>query len=425
VRQRQWRLRHALSPLIAADSHAPARRVGWRFVLVYALAYTGTWIALLTPVLITIALKIRQLTPGEAAGNHSLVLSVGAFFALVSNPFFGRLSDRTTSRFGMRRPWLIGGVLGGAVALLIVARADSVATVLVGWCLAQMSFNAVLAALVAVLPDQVPAEQRGTVAGVLGTCMPLGQLAGTFVVQSVAESTLAMFMVPALIGAAAILLLAITLGDRQLDPTQPVRATVSWYWVSPRRHPDFAWAWLSRFLVVLGTAFLTTYQPFYLTEKLGLPDRAVPGLIFRSMLVQASMVVALSVIGGRLSDALQRRKAFVICGAIVYAIGLWMIALADSYALFLAGMAATGIGHGLYFAVDLALVTEVLPDRQRDAAKDLGILNVTNALPQSVAPALAPAILVLSGGDYAWLFFAAGAIALGGSIAILPLKSVR
>jgi MFS family permease len=409
---------------IAVTGADRPRRVGWRFVLVYALAYTGTWIALLTPVLITIALKIRQLTPGEAAGNHSLVLGIGAFFALASNPFFGRLSDRTISRFGMRRPWLVGGVLGGVAALLIVARADSVAMVLIGWCLAQLSFNAVLAALVAVLPDQVPLEQRGTVAGVLGTCMPLGQLAGTFVVQSVAESTVAMFMAPAAIGAAAILLLAFTLDDRRLAPMQPVRETVSWFWVSPRRYPDFAWAWLSRFLVVLGTAFLTTYQPFYLTEKLGLPVGAVPGLIFRSMLVQASMVVVISVVGGRLSDALQRRKVFVIGGAVVYALGLWLVALADSYPLFLVGMAATGIGHGLYFAVDLALVTEVLPDRQRDAAKDLGILNVTNALPQSVAPLLGPAILALGGGDYSWLFFAAGAIALAGSLAILPLKRV-
>ena len=140
------------------------------------------------------------------------------------------------------------------------------------------------------------------------------------------------------------------------------------------------------------------------------------------MLVQSSMVVALSVIGGRLSDALQRRKAFVLGGAVVYALGLWIVALADSYSTFLVGMAATGIGHGLYFAVDLALVTEVLPDRERDAAKDLGILNITNALPQSIAPALAPAILAASGGDYAGLFLTAGVIALAGSIAILPLQ---
>jgi hypothetical protein len=42
-------------------------------------------------------------------------------------------------------------------------------TLLVGWCLAQLFFNALLAAEVAVLPDQVPAAQRGLVAGVLGS----------------------------------------------------------------------------------------------------------------------------------------------------------------------------------------------------------------------------------------------------------------
>ena len=79
---------------------------------------------------------------------------------------------------------------------------------------------------------------------------------------------------------------------------------------------------------------------FYLNDKLGLPQSEVPGLIFRSMLVQSSMVVALSVLGGRLSDALRRRKAFVIGGALVYALGLWIVALADSYAMFGAGRLA-------------------------------------------------------------------------------------
>ena len=46
-----------------------------------------------------------------------------------------------------------------------------------------MFFNALLAAMVAVLPDQVPVEQRGMVAGVLGVCLPVASVAGTFLVQ--------------------------------------------------------------------------------------------------------------------------------------------------------------------------------------------------------------------------------------------------
>jgi len=77
------------------------------------------------------------------------------------------VSDRTSSRLGMRRPWMIIGLLGGSLGILVVALAPSVPVVLAGWRIAQLSFNAVLAALVAVLPDQVPEVQRGTIAGAL------------------------------------------------------------------------------------------------------------------------------------------------------------------------------------------------------------------------------------------------------------------
>ena len=161
-----------------------------------------------------------------------------------------------------------------------------------------------------------------------------------------------------------------------------------------------------------------------LLSKLGFGDHQITELIFRAMLVQASMIVLASVVSGRFSDVVQRRKALVVAGASIYASGLWAAAAADTHNVFLIGMALTGIGHGVYFAVDLALVTEVLPDRERHAAKDLGILNIANALPQSVAPLLGWLILTLGGG-YTTLFIAAGCLALLGSFAILPLKSVR
>lgn len=411
----------------AAVDHKP--RVGWGFITLLAVAYTGTWLALLTPVLVTIALKVRHLDAATAASSLSLVLGFGAFFALIGNPLFGRLSDRTTSRFGMRRPWLVGGIVCGAAALLMIATAQSIAVVLIGWCLAQLAFNAVLAASIAVLPDQVPVEQRGTVAGVMGICLPLGQVSGTFLVQSVSGSMLLMFALPALIGIAAVVPFALMLRDRRLQPgsTPPLKVSgaAEVYWVNPRRHPDFAWAWLSRLLLVLGTAFLNTYQPFYLIDKLGLVARDIPTLIFKGILVQTAAVVVVSILGGRLSDAIGRRKVFVVIGGAAYAIGLWVIAAAPNYATFLLGMAFTGIGHGIYFAVDLALVTDVLPNRWRDAGKDLGIFNVANTLPQALAPALGPVILALTGGNYTWLFTVAGCITLLASFTILPVRSVR
>jgi hypothetical protein len=75
-------------------------------------------------------------------------------------------------------------------------------------------------------------------------------------------------------------------------------------------------------------------------------------------------------------------------------------------------------------AVDLALVADVLPDKD-NAAKDLGVFNVAGALPFSVAPAVAPAILAIGGGSYGALYAVAGICAIIGATAILPVKAVR
>ena len=87
-------------------------------------------------------------------------------------------------------------------------------------------------------------------------------------------------------------------------------------------------------------------------------------------------------------------------------------------------MAIGGLGFGMYMAVDLALVVDVLPDADH-AAKDLGVLNIAGALPFSLAPGIAPAILALGDGSYGVLFAVAGGCAVAGAAAILPVRGVR
>ena len=207
------------------------------------------------PLLVSLALKVNSLVGLEQAPNSlALVAGVGAAVAMFTNPFCGKLSDRTSSPLGMRRPWIVGGLVGGTLGVLVVAVAPTIPVVLLGWCVAQVGFNALLAAMVAVLPDQVPVEQRGMVAGVLGVCLPVASVVGTFLVKLFTGNTVAMFLVPCAVAAAFILLFAVTLPDRRLDrgdrPAWSVRELASTFWVSPRRNPDFAWAFTSRFLFV-------------------------------------------------------------------------------------------------------------------------------------------------------------------------------
>src|SRR5215207_7247492 len=180
----------------------------------------------------------------NARGGHR----DGALLAMVGNPFFGKMSDRTTSRLGMRRPWMVIGLVGGSLGILMVALAPSVPVVLVGWCIAQLLLNALLAALVAVLPDQVPTDQRGLVSGVLGICLPIASVSGTFVVQLFTGNQLAMFLAPCAIGGIAVLLFVLRLKDRRLAradrPTWSLREFASTFYVNPKENPDFAWAFV-------------------------------------------------------------------------------------------------------------------------------------------------------------------------------------
>ncbi|WP_218938285.1 hypothetical protein [Modestobacter altitudinis] len=113
----------------------------------------------------------------------------------------------------------------------------------------------------------------------------------------------------------------------------------------------------------------------------------------------------------------------MVTASIVYGLAMFAAAVAADVNGFLVGMAISGLGFGLYMAVDLALVADVLTGT--DTAKDLGVFNIANALPFSIAPAIASAVLAVSGGGYGALYAVAGVCAFAGAAAILPVRRVR
>lgn len=417
--------RSAESTERSTDADPAPDLVGRWFVARYWLANLSVSLLFLAPALVTLALKVGDLVDSsQAPRGLSLVTGVGAVVAMVGNPVFGRLSDRTMSPWGMRRPWIVAGLLGGTVGIVIVALAPTIGVVLVGWCIVQLMFNAVLAAVAAVLPDQVPSRQRGRIAGLLGACLPVASVLGTYIVQLFTGNVLAMFLAPCAVAGAFLILFVIRLDDRRrCTPPGPwsVRELAGTFYVSPRANPDFAWAFASRFLFVMAYAFLVTYQVYFLIDELGSTVDDVPHQIFVATSVQAAALVLASLACGRLSDRWHRRKPFVAVAAVTYAGALVVIASADGFSRFLVGETLAGIGFGAYMAVDLALVVDVLPD-PRTVAKDLGVLNIAGALPFAVAPTIAPVILLVAGGSYSVLYALAALCALAAAATVLPIR---
>ncbi|MFI5930784.1 MFS transporter [Actinoplanes sp. NPDC051494] len=402
-----------------------------RLIAAMAFAQLGIYVAVLTPVVVTLSIRVAQIAPDNRNSALSSVLSVGALLALIGNPFFGAMSDRTTSRFGRRRPWLIGGILVGALGLLVVATGGSVLVLTAGWALAQLGINASLSTITALIPDQIPQHQRGRVSGILGLMTSVAILVGTGLAALLSGKTFLMFMVPALIGVVSVALLVTVVKDRPAQKGTFGRYTLKefgrTFYINPRRHPDFAWNVLSRFMVWMGIASLTSYQAYLLIDRFGYTTDNVAGaVLIATVLTTAGMLIG-STFGGWLSDRTGKRRPFVFVAGAVVAVSLLIIGFTDNFGIFLATAALFGLGEGLYLAVDLALATDVLPNPD-DAAKDMGVMNIANALPQSLVPIIAAPILAIGAGpgsNYGALFLFGAVMALVGSVLVHFIRGAR
>ncbi|MFJ4223950.1 MFS transporter [Microbacterium sp. NPDC089695] len=391
----------------------------------------GVFLALLTPVMVSMAFKVARIDPVTTEASLGLVMGVGAAFALVANPLVGRLSDRTTSRWGMRRPWILGGAVVGLGGFVLIGVATSLWVVLLAWCLVQAAMNAVLAAANATLPDQVPASSRGKVSGLVGITTPIGILAGSFIVNFL-PGDFERFVVPGVIALILVIVFVLTLKDRRLTQKPAERFTIGTFFGSfvfnPRKHPDFGWTWLTKFFVMFGYAGIATFLPLYLVTKFGLDEQGAVGTILLANLASMAAMAISSPLGGFLSDRIGKRRPFVAIAGLVMVVGLVILAVAPSIAMVIVAQAIIGFGAGSFLSVDLALATEVLPNPD-DVAKDLGVLNIANALPQSIAPAIAPAIIALGaatplGGYPTWYLFGA-LVALAGAVLVYRIKGVK
>jgi len=412
------------------DGQAPERPVSIGFMLAYILTVFAIYMALFAPLLATIPIKIAQIS---AAGNKAVdlgtVLAPGAFAALVAAPIFGALSDRTRLRFGRRKVWIVFGCGLMLAGLVLMALATTLLAVGAGWFLVQIGANAAMAANNALLPDLVPEAQRGKVSALLGIALSLGLFAGSYVTQFTAQDNLLMFVAPWAICPLAVALLFTTFRDRPAGAMPPfgLADLGRTFWVNPVKHPDFGWAFLSRFLVFMGVAYFLSYQFIFLSDRLGLDEAAALEGLALSQLVTTVVTIACTLLSGWLSDRIGRRKPVVLAAGLFVAVGLAIIATAGSLDQFLVGAAIYGIGQGVYFAVDMALVAAVLPS-QEDTAKDLGVFNIASALPQSLAPVIAPLFLAIgavAGGNLPAVFLAGALFAVVGALAVLPIRRTR
>ncbi|MCC6270265.1 MAG: MFS transporter [Microbacteriaceae bacterium] len=426
----------SIAAVTPAAHSEPTRLVSAGWIALFATAWFGIWMAQLTPV----QLLLPQQVEAHVAENAHWVDKVVAFgiisgiagvFALVAYPLTGALSDRTTSKYGRRRPWILGGALLFAGSLIVLGLQSTMVGIGILWSLTIIGFCMLTSALTATISDQVPVNQRGLVSGWLSAPQAVGTIAGLLLIITLGLGQFVGYTLIAVLLVLFVLPFILRIPDAVLSPDDrppfTMRALIQGFWISPRQFPDFGWTLLSRVLVNFGNAFGTTLLLYFLQDGLGegsfAPGDAAEDALLTLTLIYMVFVVIASLGLGWLSDRLSRRKMFVFLAAALQSTAALMLAFFPTFDVAMVAAGFLGLGYGCFLSVDQALATQVLPYAAA-RGKDLGIMNIATTVPQAIAPLLG-AFVVAALVGFQGLFLLAAVAALVGGLSVIPVRGVR
>jgi len=406
----------------------PTKRksIGWNLLL--ALGNMVIFMCLIPATQILIPNQLALLDAAHKTTLLSLAVLLGAIPALVGNLLGGALSDRTTSRFGRRRPWVLSSALVITVGMVVLALAPNYLVIVVGYSVLVFAVSFSQSALVALVPDQVPVEQRAFSGAFFGFSLPLGVVIGIAAISNLFHGTPTTYYVLTAVMLVATIFFVIFMSDPPL-PKESVKALdfgkFLASFVVPFKRKDFSLVFLGRIFVTFGYYVVNIFLIFYMQDKVGITDQTqVTALAGIFQLLLTICVVISTIVSGRWSDRVQKRKPFVIGSGILMAASLVILGLVPQLPVVMAAGAIMGLGFGAFLANDLALQTQVLPSR-RDSGKDLGIFTVGSLLPQVLVPVVIGGLLAILSKDYLVAFTVSAVLVVVGSLVIIPVRSVR
>lgn len=408
-----------------------------RTVFTLAAVNLVTLGALTAPVVALLPLRFDDLLPADQrAGALALSLTLGGLSALIANPLFGALSDRTRGRLGKRRPWMLGGALAGLASIIALVTSPNVPLLIISWVCAQVAFNATLAATAALLADSLTDERRASASGVFTAAAFLGMLP-PLALSALFPSHIALVSLIMPLAAVIVVMLSLRLRDlpattQQSLPTPRPRLSrdsrMKFLHTAPGATSTFLAVWLQRLAMQIALSLTTAFTLYLVIDRMtGNAVTATPVAMIATLIGGAGVVIG-SVCGGALASRYRHYLPFLAVGSLGLAIGAGTRAMAETPLLLWIATAIGGLAVGVYLAVNLALAMRVVPADH--AGRSLGVLTVAETLPQVCGPMLAALLLRVGSGDpvsgatdnYVALYAAAAVTAL---LSLLTLPAIR
>jgi MFS family permease len=420
------------SELVMPEPVTAAGRQKWLLLVSLAAVFFVLLTLYASVLAVLLPNQIQNIDAAQKTRTLGVIYAITSVFSTITTPVAGALSDRTRTRLGRRAPWILFGSLIGGVALMLVPWTNNLVIITGFWLVATVTLNSMQPAITTIVADRFSTSERGRASGIVGAAMTAGVSAGTIYGGLMAAH---LALAYTLIGGAiiAVCFAFVLLNPEPMPPLAPpppfrLSAFLRSFWVDPRAHPDFAWAFLGRFTIYMGYTAVLTYLLYILEDHIGLSQARANQMIARLSSVTFVALVTSGLLSGWLSDRLGRRKPLVFISGLMMAAAVAAPLVSPTISGMYVYAVLIGLGYGAFMSVDLALMTQVLPIRETGdeaVGKDLGILTTAINIPQILAPVMAAWLLVVTGNDFPLLFIVAAALVVAGAFFVLPIRSAR
>ena len=403
-------------------------KVKFGFTFAYGLAYFGFFLCLFMPALFSLPYKIQLIDPASKETALGLVVGISAIVLLPVGPIFGVLSDRSKLPWGRRRPFLLLGLGTFALSALIIALAPTVPVVLVGYIIAQLAGGLVGASMNPALAEHVPPAQRGKLGALSGVMASIAGVCASLIGSFLLGNILLLFFLPVGVFAIGVVVWLLVIPDGPAPErfqAVSIGAALRSLLFNPRKHPDFTWVWLGKLCIGVGTAFFSTYQLYFLLDRLGFTAEQAGQQLAAVGGLGLLATIGFNILGGFLSDKLRRRKVFIYIAASMIGVGMVIAAFAPDITVYIVGAVLLSAGSGAFNSVDLALASDVLPDKEA-GGKWMSIYQISGTIATAIGPVIAPLLLAIGGGgNYTAMFIAGGLFAAGAAFTASRVRGVR
>jgi MFS family permease len=403
---------------------------------------------------------VLMFVPPERKGEYTaLVYVAGLAVAMFIQPVMGMWSDRSTSRFGRRRPFIFWGALLNILFLAVVGASllfkdsplnaffqssfaipASLAVLLLGIILLQVSSNVSQAGQQGLIPDLIPEQQRGRASGVksLMEMIPAALVLGVspLIDKKQFWIVIVVLMVFYLVTMLVTVLFTkeVPLGEKPARPEgKPILRMLflTLIFVGITQLALLLVKGIGGWLPVETTTLLTRIVLVGLAGLIGMAGSIFIGVYFgaqvgigkdartqkpfiwwvvtRLMFLAAIgstrnfamyfvkdvlqvpnpatvttyltavifiFLLITSLLGGYLSDKMGRKKLLAAAGVLAF-VGTVILALSKTIPMVMVSGVFLGLGTGTFMAANWALGTDLVP--AKDAGRYLGISNLAGA----------------------------------------------